>query len=41
MPTPCRWERTRSAGGGWAGASLQAVRIDMYGRFKYCVLRVR
>ncbi|KAL4431214.1 hypothetical protein ABPG75_006470 [Micractinium tetrahymenae] len=35
-----RWERARSAGGSWVGASLQAVCIDMYGRFKYCVLRV-
>ena len=36
-----RWDRSRTAEDAWAGRHLQAARIDMRGRFKFCVLRVR
>ncbi|EFN59520.1 hypothetical protein CHLNCDRAFT_56794 [Chlorella variabilis] len=35
-----RWERSCSASDAWAGRNLRGVQIDMWGRFKYCVLRV-
>lgn len=35
-----RWDRSRTAEDAWAGRHLQAARIDMRGRFKFCVLRV-
>ena len=38
---PCSWERSCTASDAWAGRHLRGVQIDMWGRFKYCVLRVR
>jgi hypothetical protein len=36
-----RWESGATSGDAWAGRALKGVLIDMRGRFKYCVLRVR
>lgn len=36
-----RWQRGATAGEAWAGRGLRGVAIDMWGRFRYCVLRVR
>ena len=36
-----RWDRSCTASDIWAGRGLKPVQIEMRGRFKYCVLRIR
>jgi hypothetical protein len=41
-PCPPRWREAQAAAGGlWAGALLDAVEIDDWGKFKFVLVRVR